>query len=110
MSLKLSRADILRPEAEARIDWHYARKINDLIGPLGALHQRKVARAMVGRKLGGPLIVDEADRLAIVAEAAKQDEAIAALDAERRRMKAGVRAATTAAEINVILSRLEIIQ
>ncbi|RWC58933.1 hypothetical protein [Mesorhizobium sp.] len=107
MTLKLSRADVLRPEAQTRVDWHYARMINELIGPLGLLHQRKAERASTGRKLGGPLIVNEADRQAILAAAARQDEAIAALDAERRRIKAGVRAAATAAEINAILANLE---
>ncbi|TPJ83832.1 hypothetical protein FJ422_16295 [Mesorhizobium sp. B2-6-3] len=110
MTLKLRRADVLRPDAEARIDRHYARMINELIGPLGLLHQRKAERAATGRKLGGPLIVDEADRQAVLAAAARQDEAIAALDAERRRMKAGVRAAATAAEINAILATLETTQ
>ncbi|PZV40519.1 hypothetical protein B5V02_00365 [Mesorhizobium kowhaii] len=105
----MSRADVLRPEAEARIDWHYARKINDLIGPLGALHQRKVARAIAARNSAVRSFADEADRLAIIA-VASQDKAIAALDVDRRRMKADVRAADTAAAINVIPRKLEIIQ
>lgn len=110
MTLKLSRADVLRPEAEDRIDRVYAKKINDLIGPLGRLHQRKAERAILGRKLGGPLVADEADRLAIIAAATKQDEAVAALDVERRQMKADVRAATTAAEIHALLAKLEVLQ
>ncbi|SDA39043.1 hypothetical protein [Mesorhizobium qingshengii] len=110
MTLKLSRADTLRPEAEDRIDRVYAKKINDLIGPLGRLHQRKAERAILGRDLAGPLIVDEADRLAIIAAATKQDAAVAALDVERRRMKAAVRAANTAAEIKAVLAKLEIMQ
>lgn len=108
MTLKLSRADTLRPDAEVRIDRVYAKKINDLIGPLGRLHQRKAERAMAGPKRCGPLIVDEADRLAIIDAATKQDEAVAVLDVERRQLKAAVRAATTAAEINAILAKLEV--
>lgn len=101
MTLSLSRADLLRPEAETRIDRHFAGRIDAVIGPLGALHLVKRMQATTG---GGVLAGDDAE--AILARAGEQDAELARLDGQRRDMKASVRAARTAAEINTILATL----
>jgi hypothetical protein len=95
MTLKLSRAATLRPAAEVEIDAHYASKINEVLGPLAVVHLLK--------RLGA-LVDGDANEIAMRAE--EQDDALAALDKERRELKARVRAANTAVEINEILASL----
>ena len=95
MTLKLSRAGTLRPQAEAQVDLHFASQINAILGPLAAVH-------MLKRQ--GFLVDGDAD--AVAARAAEQDTALALLDRRRRDMKARVRAAGTAAEIKAILAEL----
>lgn len=101
MTLRLSRADTLRPSALDQIDAHFARLIAAEIGPLGALHALKRAQAEAGV---GVLI--DSDRAAVLERAAEQDDRLAALDRRRRQMKAEVRAAVTAADIKQILAEL----
>lgn len=90
-----------RVEALAKVDRDYAQRIAGVGGPLAALHAEKRRQAEAG---GGPLVADEADRLAILANAAAQDEAVAAIERERRAIKAALRAATTADEIKAALA------
>ena len=98
------RADIdaHRAAAEAAIDRHFAIAINAAIGPLGALHLIKRHQAMAG---GGTLAAD-AD--AILKRTAEQDAALADIDTARRVLKARVRAAASAAEINAIMTSEDI--
>lgn len=102
MTSTFSRADALRPIAERQIDERFSEAINRVIGPMGPLHFLKRQQAAGD---GGALV--DGDREAILARAADQDEALAALDRRRLTLKAGVRAATTAAEIKALLARLE---
>ena len=98
------RADIdaHRAAAEAAIDRHFAAAINAAIGPLGALHLIKRHQALAG---GGALA---ADRDAILERVTEQDATLIELDGARRDLKARVRAAGTAAEINAIMTAEDI--
>lgn len=93
--------DLRRAREIAELDLRYAARIDTLTGPLASVHSEKRRQAEAG---GGPLVADEADRLAILENAALQDEAIAAVESERRRIKAAVKAATTEEEIEAALA------
>lgn len=82
------------------LDRGYADLIAAARGPLAALHAEKRRQAEAG---GGPLVADESDRAAILANAATEDEAIAAIERERRAKKVLLRAATTEDEIKAAL-------
>lgn len=97
MCLKLSRADHLRDKALGQIDRHYAAKIDAVLGPMASLHLLK-------RIVPSGAFV--ADKDAILKRAAEQDEILAAIDKERRELKAAVRAAATAAEIKALIERI----
>lgn len=101
--LKLSRADAIRGKAEREVDALYARKLQEALGPLAALHALKRLSAAGD----GALADDDADRSAILRRAAEQDERLGALDRERRDMKRLIRAATTTAEIKAIVADLK---
>ncbi|MCO6050830.1 hypothetical protein NGM99_13685 [Mesorhizobium sp. RP14(2022)] len=90
-------------DAETRIDQWFAGRIAMLIGPMAPLHALKRAQAETG---GGALVADDADRQAILARAAEQDAQLAALDAQRRELKAQVRAAANPEQIAVPLALL----
>lgn len=85
--------------AIARLDKEFARRMDDLAGPLASLHAEKRRQAEAG---GGPLVADEADRLAILDNAARQEAALAEMETERRAIKAAIRAAATLAELEAI--------
>lgn len=87
--------------AVGRLDREFVRRMEDLAGPLASLHAEKRRQAEAG---GGPLVADEADRLAILENAARQDAALAALETKRRAIKAAIRAAATAGEIDAALA------
>jgi MoxR-like ATPase len=80
----------------ADLDKAYAAHLSSIIGPLAHLHTEKRRQAEAG---GGPLVADAEDRLAILANAARQDEAIAEIERARREEKAKIRAMTTLEEI-----------
>lgn len=101
MTLKFSRAEALRPMAEATVDEHFAALIASEIGPLGALHILKRMQAKTGV---GPLINGDAE--AVIAKASDQDQRLADIDRRRREMKSRIRAAATAAEIKELLASL----
>ncbi|OQM75604.1 hypothetical protein BFN67_17685 [Pseudaminobacter manganicus] len=88
------------PQAERKVDEHFSKQINALIGPFGVLHAVKRLQA----EFGGALV--DGDREDILARAAEQDAAIAILDKQRRGIKARLRAAKTSIEINAILGEL----
>lgn len=90
-------------EAEAQIDQWFAQRMAFLIGPMAPLHALKRAQAEAG---GGALVADDADREAILERAAEQDAALSALDAQRRDLKAQVRAAATPEQIAAPLAQL----
>jgi len=83
------------------LDRSYAERIEKVRGPLAALHAEKRRQAETG---GGPLVADEADRLAVLANAAAEDERIAGIERQRRAVKAAVKAATTDDEIKAALA------
>lgn len=93
--------DIARADAIAALDASAARRIDALRGPLATLHAEKRRQAEAG---GGPLVAGETDRRAILANAAAEDEAVAAIERERRALKARLRAARTEDEIKAILA------
>lgn len=86
--------------AIAAVDRDYAERIASIQGPLSSLHAEKRRQAEAG---GGPLILDESDRLSILANAAEEDEKVAAIDLERRTIKARLKAASTVDEIEAIM-------
>lgn len=88
-------------DAEAVIDAAFARRMEAVRGPLAEIHAEKRRQAEAG---GGPLIVDDADRLAILANAEAQDEQIAAIERRRREIKTALRAATSEDEIRTIMA------
>lgn len=90
-----------RHEALGRLDREFARRMAEIAGPLADLHAAKRRQAEAG---GGPLVADDADRLAILDNAARQDAALAALESDRRAVKAAIRAAATAGEIDAALA------
>lgn len=98
------RLEIVRGEAIDRLDRDHAARIAGVAGPLGALHAEKRRQAEAG---DGPLVADEADRLAILANATQQDERLAAIERDRRAAKAAIRAATTEDEIKAALAASE---
>ncbi len=81
------------------LDKIYAECLADISGLLAALHAEKRRQAEAG---GGPLVADEADRLAILENAARQDEALAEIERERRATKARIRGATTLDDLRAI--------
>ena len=95
------RTELARGAAIAELDDRYALKLRLLTGPLSSLHAEKRRQAAAG---GGPLVADEADRLAILANAARQDAAVAELERQRRCLKARLKAAATPAEIEAVLA------
>lgn len=95
--LKLSRAGQTRDNALDLIDQHYAARIDTVLGPMAALHMlKRIVPA-------GELV---ADREAILQRAAEQDAELAAIDRERRDLKAAVRAAASSNEIKALIAHL----
>lgn len=88
-----------RHEALGRLDREFARRMDEIAGPLADLHAEKRRQAEAG---GGPLVAGEADRLAILENAANQHAAIAALEAEYRTIRARLKAVATLAELEAI--------
>lgn len=95
--------DVERRKRIAEVDEIYAERIAVLTGPLAAIHAEKRRQAEAG---GGPLVADEADRLAILANAAAQDKAVAIIERERREAKALLRAANSRDELAAIETSL----
>lgn len=96
--------DVERRKRIAEMDRIYAERLSEIVGPLAAIHAEKRRQAETG---GGPLVADEADRLAILANAAAQDEAVAAIERERRELKALLRAAKSRNELAAIEASLK---
>ncbi|WP_295808876.1 hypothetical protein [uncultured Nitratireductor sp.] len=95
--LKLSRVDHHRNRALDLIDKHYAARIDAILGPMAALHLlKRIVPA-------GDLV---ADKDAILVRAAEQDAELAAVDKERRDLKASVRSATASDEIKALIAHL----
>lgn len=95
--LKLSRSKLYREKALDLIDRHYAARIDTVLGPMAALHMlKRIVPA-------GELV---ADREAILQRAAEQDAELAAIDRERRDLKAAVRAAVSSTEIKALIAHL----
>ncbi len=95
--LKLSRAGQTKEKALDLIDRHYAARIDAVLGPMAALHMlKRIVPA-------GELV---ADREAILQRAAEQDAELAAIDRERRDLKAVVRAAASSNEIKALIAHL----
>jgi hypothetical protein len=88
-----------RSKTLARMDEFFATRIGKIKGPLADLYTEKRRQAEAG---GGPLVVDESDRLAILANATKEAETLAAIEAERRAVKARIRSARSIAAIEKI--------
>ncbi len=88
-----------RLEALDLVEREFAQRLAELTGPLAAHHAEKRRQAEAG---GGPLVADEADRVAILDNAARQDAALATLETARRAAKAAIRAANTLAELDAI--------
>lgn len=86
------------------VDKTYAEWIEKVQGPLAGLHAEKRRQAEAG---GGPLIVDEEDRLAILAKAAEQDEILFAIDAERRSLKMAIKSAESKEEIDLAAAKAD---
>jgi MoxR-like ATPase len=96
--------DMERRKRIADLDQIYSERLAEIAGPLAAIHAEKRRQAEAG---GGPLVADEADRLAILANAAAQDEAVAAIERERREVKALLRAAKSRNELAAIEASLK---
>lgn len=96
--------DMERRKRIAEVDRIYAERLAGIAGPLAAIHAEKRRQAEAG---GGPLVVDEADRLAILANAAAQDEAVAIIERERREAKALLRATNSRDELAAIETSLK---
>lgn len=96
--------DMERRKRMAELDRIYAERLAGIAGPLAGIHAEKRRQAEAG---GGPLVADEADRLAILANAAAQDEAVAAIECERRELKALLRAANSQNELAAIETSLK---
>ncbi len=86
-----------------KLDRDFAQRASSNTGPLAGIHAEKRRQAEAG---GGPLVDGEVDRQAILEKAARQDEALATIERERRAIKAAIRAATTKEEIDRARSRL----
>lgn len=95
--LKLSRVGQTRDKALAAIDAHYAARIEAILGPMAALHLLK--RIVPS----GELVADKED---ILKRATEQDAALAAVDRERRNLKAAVRAAASSNDIKALIAHL----
>ncbi|MBN8241857.1 hypothetical protein JF546_02390 [Nitratireductor aquimarinus] len=95
--LKLSRSKLHREKALDLIDRYYAARIDAVLGPMAALH---ILKRIVP---AGELV---ADREAIVQRATEQDAELAAIDRERRDLKAAVRAAASSNEIKALIAHL----
>lgn len=91
----------------ARIDQIYADRIAQVAGPLNAVHAEKRRQAELGSFNPEimPLIVDEQDRLAVLANARVQDERIAEIETCRRKIKAALKTSTSEDEINAALAQ-----
>lgn len=96
--------DIERRRHIAKVDDVYAQRIAAVAGPLAALHAEKCRQAEAG---GGPLVADEADRLAILSNAERQNEAIAEIERQRRAVKAMLRAAETDSDFAAALALID---
>lgn len=95
------RLEMERGAAIAELDRRYAIKLQSVTGALSSLHAEKRRQAEAG---GGPLVADEADRRAILENAAQQDQVLATIERERRGLKARLRAALTAEDIEAALA------
>lgn len=85
-----------RHRAIAENDRRCMKRIDAARGILASLHAEKRRQAAVRQAHDPalmPLVADEADRLAILANAAKEDEAVAAIETERRQIKAALKSA-----------------
>ncbi len=100
---EVHRVNVRRNAQLRSIDALYADRMSRLLGPLGFLHAEKLRQAEAG---GGPLIVDETDRQAILANAEAESKAIAALEQERRSFKVQLRSALTIDQIEAIMPQL----
>lgn len=98
------RLDFERAKAIDALDGCFAARINAARGPMAAIHAEKRRQAEAG---GGPLVADADDGAAILANAAREDEALAAIERERRKAKALLRAAKTEAELRGALATIE---
>lgn len=96
--------DIERRRHIAKVDEVYAQRIAAVAGPLAALHAEKCRQAEAG---GGPLVADEPDRLAILANAGRENEAIAEIERQRRAVKALLRAAETDSDFAAALALID---
>lgn len=92
--------DTLKHDRIRELDQVYASRMASLKGPLENLHAEKRRQAEAG---GGPLVADEADRLAILENAERQDSELAEVESERRVIKAHLRNARTEEEIAAVL-------
>ena len=93
--------EVSRAKALAAVDQSYGLRMQSITGPFATLHAEKRRQAEAG---GGPLVLDEADRLAILANAAAEDEAVGTIERQRRAVKAALKAATTEDEIKAALA------
>ncbi len=91
--------DMERRKRIAELDRIYAERLAGIAGPLAGIHAEKRRQAEAG---GGPLVADEADRLAILANAAAQDAVLAEIERERRTVKSQIRDANTLAALDAI--------
>ena len=96
-----ARLAMTRSAAIEKVDLLFADLLAKVTGPLVKLHAEKRRQAEAG---GGPLVTDETDRLAILANAAAEDEAVARIERRRRTIKAALKAATTEEEITAALA------
>lgn len=96
--------DMERRKHMAELDRIYAERLAGIAGPLAGIHAEKRRQAEAG---GGSLVADEADRLAILANAAAQDEAVAIIERERREAKALLRAAKSRNELAAFQASLK---
>lgn len=101
--MKISRLNIAATRAEKLIDAHFSLLISNESGSLSQLHMMKRLLAVNG--IESPLVPD---REAVLQRAGEQDQRIAELDAERRSLKAVVRAARTSSEIAGLVAHLDV--
>lgn len=103
MKLKLSRADIVRQSALDKIDRHFAARLSAEFSGIGFVHLLKRLEVATGRQG----ILTQGEHKEISSKAEEQDARIAELEFERRRLKSCIRAASSAKEIDEILSALD---
>lgn len=101
MTFRLQMSELAKPLALAELDRLYADRIAAVMGPFAALHALKREQALAG---GGPLVADEADRLAIIAAVDAEMARLADLETRRLAFRARIRAAQSNAEISVVLA------